>query len=174
MAKIRIWKGPSWPICLKTVSTSKTFLPSLELSDNPWGSWGIFLFFFPTTPRPDPPSKSVIKVSKFWLISNNFIGSNSFVTRLGVEAQSNEPIKLAFILTSKCQNMTLKFLMPFLGKFKLQNLLIFISILKELFKGSWKLEHFFQYLKYELRYDILQLEKFVHCTTSNTEYPLLK
>ena len=37
---------------------------------------------------------------------------------------------------------------------------IFISFLKELFKGSWNLKKFFQYLKYELRYDILNLDKF--------------
>ena len=30
----------------------------------------------------------------------------------------------------------------------------------ELFKGSWKVKKFFQYLKYELRYDILNLDKF--------------
>ena len=36
----------------------------------------------------------------------------------------------------------------------------FISFLKELFKGSWKLKKFFRYLKYELRYEILNLDKF--------------
>ena len=32
--------------------------------------------------------------------------------------------------------------------------------LKELLKGSWKLKNFFQHLKYELSYDILNLDKF--------------
>ena len=36
----------------------------------------------------------------------------------------------------------------------------FTSFFKELFKGSWKLKKFFQYLKYKLRYDILNLDKF--------------
>ena len=36
----------------------------------------------------------------------------------------------------------------------------FLSFLKELFKGSWKLKKKFQNLKYELRYDILNLDKF--------------
>ena len=30
----------------------------------------------------------------------------------------------------------------------------------ELFKESWKVKKIFQYLKYELRYDILNLDKF--------------
>ena len=44
------------------------------------------------------------------------------------------------------------------------NLTIFLNLitfLKELFQGSWKLKRFFQYLKYGVRYDILNVDKFV-------------
>ena len=37
----------------------------------------------------------------------------------------------------------------------------FIQFLIEIFKGSWKLKKFLQHLKYELRYGILNLDKFV-------------
>ena len=39
---------------------------------------------------------------------------------------------------------------------------------KKIFKGSSKLKNFFQHLKYELRYDILNLDKLV----AQTRYPL--
>ena len=45
-----------------------------------------------TTPQTDH------KMSKFWLIYNNFVSSISFLTKLKV--QNIEPIKLAYILTS--------------------------------------------------------------------------
>ena len=46
-------------------------------------------------------------------------------------------------------------------KLWLLSLPIFLySFLKELLKGSWKLKNFLQHLKYELSYDILNLDKF--------------
>ena len=44
---------------------------------------------------------------------------------------------------------------------KFLKLQIFIRLLIEIFKGSWKLKKSLQYLRYEVRYDILNLDKFV-------------
>ena len=46
------------------------------------------------------------------------------------------------------------FLLTFADILQIQ---IFIPFLIEIFKGSWKLKRSLQYLKYELRYDILSL-----------------
>ena len=50
------------------------------------------------------------------------------------------------------------FLVTFADILQLQ---IFIPFWIEIFKGSWKLKKSLQYLKYELRDDILNLDKFV-------------
>ena len=64
-----------------------------------------------------PPPKLLITCRKFLLIYNNFVGSNSFLTKLSLKVQNIEPIKLVYILTSKCQNMMSQLLTSFITKF---------------------------------------------------------
>ena len=63
-----------------------------------------------------PPPKLLITCRKFLLIYNNFVGSNSFLTKLSLKVQNIEPIKLVYILTSKCQNMMSQLLTSFIPK----------------------------------------------------------
>ena len=46
------------------------------------------------------------KSPQFGFIYNNFVGSKAFSTKLGLKVQNIEPINLAYILTSKCHNVT--------------------------------------------------------------------
>ena len=64
-----------------------------------------------------PPPKLLITCRKFLLIYNNFVGSNSFITKLSLKVQNIEPIKLVYILTSQCQNMMSQLLTSFITKF---------------------------------------------------------
>ena len=87
------------------------------------------------------PPKSVIKVSKFRLIYNNFVGSNSFLTKIGLKVQNIEPIKLAYILTSRYGVTIADVIHTKILNFR--TFPFFISISKELVKGSWKRKRFF-------------------------------
>ena len=64
-----------------------------------------------------PPPKLLITCRKFLLIYNNFVGSDSFITKLSLKVQNIEPIKLVYILTSQCQNMMSQLLTSFITKF---------------------------------------------------------
>ena len=49
----------------------------------------------------------------------NFVGLNSFFTKLGLKIRNIEPIKLASILRPKCAIMTSHFLTSFIRQFKI-------------------------------------------------------
>ena len=49
----------------------------------------------------------------------NFVGLNSFFTKLGLKKRNIEPIKLASILRPKCAIMTSHFLTSFIRQFKI-------------------------------------------------------
>ena len=67
------------------------------------------------TPAPNHPLKLFITCHKFWLIYTNFVGSNSFLARLGLKVLRQS--KLVYLLTSKWQNMTSRLLRSFIRKF---------------------------------------------------------
>ena len=80
------------------------------------------------------PPKLSKTCRKFWVIYNKFVGSNSFLTKLGLKVKNIEPIKLAHILTSKYQIMTSQLLTSFIRKMlNFRIVLFFISTLKELY-----------------------------------------
>ena len=98
-------------------------------SCSPSSSFAIHQGVFCTiTPGLNSP-KSVIKVSKVWLIYNKFVGSNFFLTKLGLKVQNIEPIKLG-----KCGFTIADFIYTKMLNFR--TFPFFISISKELFKGS--------------------------------------
>ena len=110
--------------------------------------------------RAKPPPKGLIKTWQFWLIWNNFACFNSFPTKLGLNIQNIRPIKMADRMTSNVKLWRHICWRHSYVNFKLLNLPILSFVFERTIQGKLKAEKIFQYLKYELRYDILNLDKF--------------
>ena len=96
-----------------------------------------------TTPQRSDQSVTI-------LVNLGLLCFNSFLTKLGLKIRNIRPIKMAHRITSNVKLWRHICWRHSYVNFKLLNFWIF---------WSWKLKKIFQYVKYELRYDILNLDK---------------
>ena len=100
-----------------------------------------------------PPPKELIKTWQFWLIQNNFACFTSFPTKLGLQIRNIRPVKMALRMTPNVKLWRHISWCHSYVNFKLLNFPIVYIVFERTIQGKLK------YLKYELRYDILNLDK---------------